>query len=115
MSTKKSMLIIWAVASLLWAVFASYMFDLGRLDNAYRLQDRYWKKLVETSRSQNYRKEYYRRAYERATAQVNEANRDLGLFFLLGIGLPGIMLAIGTAALAHADRPKKTAAQSRKA
>lgn len=107
MSVKKNMLIIWAVASLLWAAFSGYMFRLDHVVHRYRMHDQFMEKVARGPRADPYRYEYYRRAYDRAIRDLRDANEDLAFFFLVGIGLPGLMLAIGTAALENVDKPRR--------
>ncbi len=101
MSTKKSMLAIWAVASILWVAFSYYTFDVHRVKHAYRTFERYEDKIAHGQKTA-----YYKRAYKRTRRQLDDANKDMGLFFLVGFGLPGLMLAFGTAALENVDKHK---------
>lgn len=101
------MFIIWAVASLLWAAFSTYMFDIKNVSYAYSTYDRFQEKIARGRHFDPTRWEYYKRNYNRARKMVDEANSNLGLFFLIGIGFPGILLAVGTIALENIDKPKK--------
>jgi hypothetical protein len=105
MSAKKSMFIIWAVASILWLAFSFYMFRIDNVAHVYSMNDRYEQKVLRGRSADPLRYEYNRRAYERSTRETRKVNRDLGLFFLVGMGLPGLMLAIGTMALENTGKP----------
>lgn len=107
LSVKKSMLIIWAVGSLLWAGFATYMFKLEEVGYAYKTYDYFSEKVARGRNHDPMRWSYYQRGFDRARRMTAEANKNLGLFFLIGIGFPGVLLAVGTMALENVDKPKK--------
>lgn len=107
MSTKKSMFVIWAVASVLWASFSACMFDIERTKYVYGNYEKFEEKIARGRKNDPLRWDYNKRGYKRMQKEVSALNRDLGLFFLIGLGLPGIMLAVGTIALENIDKPKK--------
>lgn len=104
MSARKSMFVIWAVASMLWVPFSYYMFRVDLVMRTYHSYDRYAEKVAHGRAAEPYRYDYYRRSYERASRDVQRANKDLGLFFLIGFGLPGILLAVGTMVMEAGER-----------
>jgi len=107
MSVKKNMFMIWLVASVLWLAFSCYMFRLDHIVYQYRVHDRFMEKVAKGPQANPTRYDYYLRGYNRAITELREANEDLALLFLVGVGLPGLMLAIGTAALGNIDKPKR--------
>jgi len=94
MSTKRAMFIFWLIASLFWLGFSSYMFHIDRASDAWKRYNHYETMIQNGSNSA-----YTRKAYMRATDRLNEVSRDIGLFFLVGIGMPGLMLSAGTWAM----------------
>lgn len=90
-SNKRAMLIFWAVASLLWLGFSAYMFHMNQVSDVWKLYNHYENMIQNGSGS-----DYTRRAYMRATDRLNDMSRDVGLFFLVGLGMPGLMLSLGT-------------------
>lgn len=110
LSAKKSMLIIWAVGTLLWIPFAGYMFDFGEVRAAYKSHALYEEKVAQSGK----RSGYYYQAYKRAQQRMLRANKKLGLFFLMGFAFPGLLLAFGTAVMENADKPKPRARKPKK-
>jgi hypothetical protein len=105
MSVKKSMLAIWAVASVLWIVFSCYMFDLkGAMDanRTFMLYQSRWEKSHGTSSLSVYRA---------AGKRVDRMNQNICLFMLIGIGFPALMLSVGTYALRDVDKKKNSSAR----
>lgn len=100
MSAKKSMFAVWAVGSILWAVFSSYMFHVGDIVYANHSRSYYENLYIKGDRS-----ERMKAAIARASRRVQQANRNLYLFALVGIGFPGVLLAIGTWAMGSVDEP----------
>lgn len=100
MSAKKSMFIVWAVGSILWAVFSSYMFHVKDVYYANHSLNYYQNLYIKGDRS-----ERMRAAIGRAGRRVQEANRNMYLFALVGIGFPGLLLALGTWAMTGVDGP----------
>ena len=90
-SSKRSMLIFWAVASVLWLGFSAYMFHLNQISDVWKLYSHYENMIQNGSGS-----DYTRRGYMRAAERMNEMSGDVGLFFLVGLGIPGLMLSFGT-------------------
>jgi len=98
MSTKKSMLIIWFISTALWVSFSFYMYDVNQVRTAYKKFEYYEEKIAYGEKTS-----YNLSGYKRASKLVERANKKLGLFFIIGFGFPGLMLAIGTAALENFD------------
>jgi len=107
MSLKKTMFVIWVAVSLLWAAFSAYMFDVQHTKYIYANYTRFEEKVAQGRKGDPLRWDYNKRGYKRMRKEVSDLNKDLGLFFLVGFGLPGIMLAVGTIALENVDKPKK--------
>lgn len=85
------MFIFWAAASLLWLWFSAYMFHMDQVRDAWEMYGHY-ERMIQNGASSD----FTRRAYMRATDRLNGVSRDVGLFFLTGIGLPGVLLSLGT-------------------
>lgn len=107
MSFKQRMFAVWLVASLLWVAFSGYVFRLDHVVHRYRVHDRFMEKVAKGRQAEPFRYEYYVRGYERATSDLNAANINLALFVLMGIGLPGLVLALGTLVLQNVDKPQR--------
>lgn len=107
LSAKKSMFYIWAVASVLWLAFCVYMYDLGKVGYAYSQYERYSSKVAQGRSADPFHWDYHKRQYQKARKNLDDVNRNISLFFLVGIGFPGIMLAVGTIALGNIDKPGK--------
>lgn len=90
-SSKRAMLIFWAIASLFWLGFSAYMFHMDQVTDAWKLYQHY-EHMIQNGASSD----YARKAYMRATDRLNGVSRDIGLFFLVGIGMPGLILSLGT-------------------
>ena len=78
------------------------MFRVDQIKYAYERHTHFGIKVAKGQRADPLRWGYYNRSYKRAQRLVKEANQDLTMFLLIGLGLPGIMLAIGTALLENA-------------
>lgn len=111
-NAKKTMLVIWFIASLLWAGFCSYMFKIGDIAHAYRAHETFAEKIARGRGADPYRWEYNLRGYERTARMVEKANKDLGLFVLLGFGFPGLMLAVGTAVMQQSGKGRRKAGKA---
>ena len=85
---------------------SGYIFRLDHVVHRYRVHDRFMEKVAKGRQAEPYRYEYYLRGYERATSDLNAANIDLALFVLMGIGLPGLVLALGTLVLQSLNKPQ---------
>ncbi len=101
------MFMIWLVASLLWLPCAAYMFDFKNILYRYNVHDNFMEKVARGPQADPYRYDYYRRGYDRAIRDLRNANEDLAFLLLIGVGLPGLMLAVGTALLENIDKPHK--------
>ena len=90
MTVKKSMLIIWAVASLLWIGFSVQIFNLDEVVNANRQLNIY-----ETRYEHGERTKQMRETILRANKRVQAANKEFILFLVVSCGIPGMMLSLG--------------------
>ena len=89
-SGKRALLLFWVVASIIWLGFAAYSFNLSHATDAWELYGHY-ERMIQNGASSD----YTRRAYMRATDRLNEVSHEIGLFILIGIGLPTVTLMIG--------------------
>ena len=90
-SGKRILLLFWAAASLFWLGFAAYSFNISKATDAWELYG-YYERMIQNGASSD----YTRRAYMRATDNLNDVSNEIGLFILVGIGLPTATLAIGS-------------------
>ena len=107
MGVKKSMFMIWAVASVLWATFCIYMFNLQRTGYVYHRYDHFAERVARGRSADPFQWDYNKRGYKRAQQEAEKLHKDMGLFILFGFGFPGLMLSVGTFALRNIDKPKK--------
>lgn len=89
-SGRRALFLFWVVASTLWLGFAAYSFNLSRATDAWALYGHY-ERMIQNGASSD----YTRQAYMRATDRLNDVSREIGLFIIIGIGLPVAVLAVG--------------------
>jgi hypothetical protein len=89
-SSGRSMLIFWAIASLIWLWFSAYMFHLDQVGSAWR-QYGHYEIMIQNGEVSD----YTRQAYLRAGARLDQASKNILMFLIVGMGLPAALLSFG--------------------
>lgn len=84
------MLVFWIVASCMWLWFSAYMFHLDQAGDAWRRYGHY-----ETMIQNGETSDFTRQAYLRAGTRLDQVSRNILMFVIVGMGLPGALLGLG--------------------
>lgn len=89
-SVKRNLLILWTVTSLGWMALSWNIAKVDTAVHAYKNMMMYENMIISGNNSKTIREMYFRSAQ-----RTNESAKNIGLFLLLGFGVPLVTLALG--------------------